>query len=214
MDAIRILIVDDHPVVREGLSGFLKQDKDFEVVGEAKNGLEAIEQATKLKPDVILMDLQMPVLDGAEAMRRILSENQDIKFIVLTTYDTKEDILKSIEAGAKAFLLKDAPRQQVCEAIRAVYRGESLLQPTVASKVVSLVAELSQRQQPPDTLSERELQVLKLMAKGMSNKNIALELFIGERTVKAHITNIFQKLGVSDRTEAVTQALQKGIIKL
>jgi len=214
MNAIRILIVDDHPVVREGLSGFLKQDKDFEVVGEAKNGLEAIEQATKLKPDVILMDLQMPVLDGAEAMRRILSENQDIKFIVLTTYDTREDILKSIEAGAKAFLLKDAPRQQVCEAIRAVYRGESLLQPTVASKVVSLVAELSQRQQPPDTLSERELQVLKLMAKGMSNKNIALELFIGERTVKAHITNIFQKLGVSDRTEAVTQALQRGIIKL
>jgi DNA-binding NarL/FixJ family response regulator len=133
---------------------------------------------------------------------------------VLTTYNTKEDILKAIDAGAKAFLLKDAPRQEVCEAIRAVHRGESLLQPTVASKVVSLVAELSQRQQPPDALSQRELEVLNLVAKGMSNKTIALELFIGERTVKAHITNIFQKLGVSDRTEAVTQALQRGIIEL
>jgi DNA-binding NarL/FixJ family response regulator len=211
---IKILIVDDHPVVREGLAGFLGQDKELKVVGEAKDGLQAVEQAKKLNPDIVLMDLQMPGLDGVEAMRRIRAESENIRFIVLTTYNTKEDILKAIDAGAKAFLLKDAPRQEVCEAIRAVHRGESLLQPTVASKVVSLVAELSQRQQPPDALSQRELEVLNLVAKGMSNKTIALELFIGERTVKAHITNIFQKLGVSDRTEAVTQALQRGIIEL
>ena len=211
---IRILIVDDHPVVREGLAGFLRQDKDFDVLGEAKDGVEAVDQARMLLPDIVLMDLQMPRMDGREAMRQIKAENENIKFIVLTTYDTQEDILKAIEAGAKAFLLKDAPRQDVCEAIRAVHRGESLLNPAVASKVVNLVAELSQRQQSPDRLSERELEVLNLMAKGMSNKVIALELFIGERTVKAHITNIFQKLGVSDRTEAVTQALQRGIIRL
>ena len=214
MRRIRILIVDDHPVVREGLAGFLGQDKGFKVVGEAKDGLQAVEQAKKLNPDIALMDLQMPGLDGVEAMRRIRAESENIRFIVLTTYNTKEDILKAINAGAKAFLLKDAPRKEVCEAIRAVHRGESLLQPTVASKVVSLVAEFSRRQPLPDALSQRELEVLNLMAKGMSNKTIALELFIGERTVKAHITNIFQKLGVSDRTKAVTQALQRGIIKL
>lgn len=211
---IKILIVDDHPVVREGLAGFLGQDKELKVVGEAKDGLQAVEQAKKLNPDIVLMDLQMPGLDGVEAMRQIRAESENIRFIVLTTYNTKEDILKAIDAGAKAFLLKDAPRQEVCEAIRAVHRGESLLQPTVASKVVSLVAELAQQQQQPDALSQRELEVLNLVAKGMSNKTIAVELFIGERTVKAHITNIFQKLGVSDRTEAVTQALQRGIIKL
>jgi len=211
---IKILIADDHPVVREGLSAMLSKDPEIQVVGEAENGAQAINKARELQPDIILMDLRMPEVDGVEAMRQIRVKNPDMKFIVLTTYDNDEYIFKGIEAGARAYLLKDAPREELFEAIRAVYRGESIIQPAVAGKVLDRFAELSRQVQVPEALSEREVEVLKLIAKGSANKFIAVSLSIGESTVKTHIQSIFQKLGVGDRTEAVTQAIKKGIIKL
>lgn len=214
MEPIKILIADDHPVVREGLSAMLSKEQDIQVVGEAGNGAEAINKAKELQPDIVLMDLRMPEVDGVEAMRQIGTENPDIKFIVLTTYDNDEYIFKGIEAGARAYLLKDAPREELFKAIRAVYRGESLIQPAIAGKVLERFAELSRQARVPDALSERELEVLRLMAKGAANKEIAAGLYISESTVKTHIQSIFQKLGVSDRTEAVTRAIRQGIIRL
>lgn len=214
MEAIKILIVDDHPVVREGISAMLTRQHDFKIIGEASNGLEAIEKAQQLSPDIILMDLRMPEMDGVEAMTRIKQDKPDIKFIILTTYSDDEYIFKGIAAGARAYLLKDAPRDELFKAVRAVYRGESLIQPVVASKVLDKLAELSKKSPASETLSEREIEVLKLMAKGVSNSNIAEELSITQSTVKTHITSIFQKLNVTTRTEAVTTALKRGIIQL
>ena len=214
MEPIKVLITDDHPVVREGLSAMLNKEPDIQVVGEAENGTEAIDKAKELQPDVVLMDLRMPEVDGVEAMRQIRAANPGIKFIVLTTYDNDEYIFKGIEAGARAYLLKDAPREELFKAIRAVYKGESLIEPAVAGKVLDRFAELSRQAQAPERLSERELEVLKLMAKGAANKEIAAGLCISESTVKTHIQTIFQKLKVSDRTEAVTEAIKKGIIRL
>jgi DNA-binding NarL/FixJ family response regulator len=211
---IRILIADDHTVVREGLSAMLSREKDFEVVGEVKNGREAIERAREIKPGLILMDLRMPEIDGIEAMRRIRAEDATIKFIILTTYDNDEYIFKGIEAGARAYLLKDAPREDLFKAIRAVNRGESMIEPAVAGKVLDRFAELSRQAQSPDSLSGQELRVLTLIAKGAGNKLIASTLNIGESTVKTHIQNIFHKLGVNGRTEAVTEAIKKNIITL
>jgi DNA-binding NarL/FixJ family response regulator len=210
----RVLVADDHPVVREGLSAMLSREKDIEVVGEAQNGREAIEKARALQPDVILMDLRMPEVDGIEAMRRIKAENPLVQFIILTTYDNDEYIFKGIEAGARAYLLKDAPRAELFKAIRAVRKGESLLEPAVAGRVLDRLAELSLQSHGPEALSERELEVLKLIAKGASNKLIATSLLIGESTVKTHVQSIFHKLGVGDRTEAVTEAIRKGIVRL
>lgn len=214
MEAIKILIADDHPVVRAGLFAMLSREHEFEVVGEAKDGVEAVNKAKKLSPDIVLMDLRMPELDGVEAMEQIKSVKPDTKFIILTTYSDDEYIFRGIEAGARAYLLKDAPREELFEAIRVVHRGESLIQPAVASKVLDRLAELSRRAPSGEGLSERELEVLRLVAKGAANKEIAVQLSITQSTVKTHITSIFQKLDVSDRTEAVTQALRKGIIRL
>jgi len=214
VDAIKILIADDHPVVREGLNAMLSRETDFKVVGEAKDGAEAVNRVAELKPDVVLMDLRMPEMDGVEAMRRIHEADPKVKFIILTTYSDDDYIFSGIEAGARAYLLKDAPREELFKAIRAVYRGESLIQPVVASKLLDRFSQLSRRAPAGEELSERELEVLCLMAKGAANKEISAELKIAQSTVKTHITNIFQKLGVNDRTEAVTQALKKGIIRL
>ncbi len=214
MEVTKILIVDDHPVVREGIGAMLKRESDFKIVGEAANGQEAIDKARELSPDVILMDLRMPEVDGVEAITRIKADMPDIKFIILTTYSDDEYIFRGIAAGARAYLLKDAPREELFKAIRAVSRGESLIQPVVASRVLDKLAELSRKAPASETLSDREVEVLRLMAKGVSNKDIADQLSITQSTVKTHITSIFQKLAVTTRTEAVTTALKKGIIQL
>ena len=217
MDVIRILIVDDHEMVRDGLAVMLSRQDDFSVVGEAQNGLEAVEKTRELQPDVVLMDLRMPELNGVDAMRRIRNELPDLKFLVLTTYDTDEYIFDAIEAGAKGYLLKDASREELFRAVRAVHRGESLIEPGVQSRLLDRLAQLSRQatlSSSNDTLSGRETEVLQLMAHGSANKAIAAVLSISESTVKTHVSNIFQKLEVGQRTEAVTKAMSLGIIKL
>jgi DNA-binding NarL/FixJ family response regulator len=214
MSTIRVMIVDDHTVVRDGVATMLGRQPDISVVGEASNGREAVDIAKSLSPDVILMDLRMPEMDGVEAMRLIREYNQEVKFIVLTTFDTDEYIFHAVEVGAKGFLLKDASREELFEAVRAVHRGESLVQPGVAARLLDRFAELSRPTPDEPLLSARELEVVQLMSTGAANKEIAVELSISESTVKTHVANIFQKLDVNDRTGAVTTAIQKGIITL
>ena len=217
MAEIKIVIVDDHEMVRNGLSVMLEREEDFTVIGEANNGKEAVELVGKLQPDVVLMDLRMPEMDGVEAMRQIRANDDSVKFLVLTTFDSDEYIFDAIEAGAKGFLLKDTSREELFKAVRTVNRGESLIEPAVVSRVLDRLTQLSQRvARGPDplALSDREVEVLQLMAKGSANKQIAGDLSITESTVKTHVANIFQKLEVSHRTEAVTKAMSQGIIKL
>lgn len=214
MDTIRLMIVDDHTVVRDGLAAMLERERGLSVAGEAKNGREAVIRARELDPDVILMDLRMPELDGVGAMREILAEDPDARIIVLTTYDTDDAIFDALEVGAKGYLLKDASREELFRAVRTVHQGESLIQPSVTARVLDRLARLSRGDADQDALSERELEVLQLLAGGSGNKEIASSLSVTESTVKTHIANIFQKLGVNSRTEAVTHSLQKGIIKL
>jgi DNA-binding NarL/FixJ family response regulator len=210
---IRILLVDDHPVVREGLAGMISTQKDMEVVGEAGNGLEAIRQAQSLRPDLILMDLQMPTMDGAVAIRQILQDNPSARVLVLTAFDTDERILHAIEAGAQGYLLKGVPRDDLFRGIRVVAEGGSLLQPSVAAKLLSRVGQML-KHDDTEHLTDREKEVLDLLARGNRNKEIADALFISERTVKFHVGIIFQKLGVSNRAEAVSKAIQSGLVKL
>lgn len=216
MSKIRIMIVDDHPIVREGLTAILQRD-DFEVVGEASDGRAAVRRAQSLKPDLILMDLRMPEMGGVEAMQKIRETQPDIKFLVLTTYDTDEMIVGAVQAGASGYLLKDAPRDELFNAIRTVARGQALLQPSVTARLLQhMSGKGGKPAQTPseEQLSNREVEVLQLVARGHANKEIAAQLMITEATVKTHLAHIFQKLAVNDRTEAVTAALQRGIIKL
>ena len=206
---IRILIVDDHPVVRDGLIGMLSGRPDLEIAGEASDGQQAVEQSARLCPQVILMDLRMPVLDGVEAITRIRARQPAVHVLVLTTYDTDADILRAIEAGATGYILKDAPREDLYRAILATAQGQTYLSPTVATRL------MDQLRAPAETaLSPREVEVLEWVAKGASNKEIARHLHLSEATVKSHLLHIFTKLGVNDRTQAVTLAVQKGIIEL
>jgi DNA-binding NarL/FixJ family response regulator len=208
-DRIRLLIADDHPVVRDGLRGMLSSQPDFEIVGEASTGAEAIALAKQLQPQVVLMDLRMPIGDGATAIAQIKTHYPAINILVLTTYDSDADILRAIEAGATGYLLKDAPREELFRAIRSTARGESVLTPTVASRLMGRM-----RAPAEEALSAREIEVLTLVAGGANNKEAAKRLHISEATVKSHLTHIFAKLGVSDRTQAVTTALQRGIVRL
>lgn len=211
----RILIVDDHTMVRDGLSSMLQRQPDFEVVGEASNGKEGVEQAELLRPDLILMDLRMPEMDGVEAMRKIRIHQPEVDFLVLTTFDTDEYIFDAVEVGAKGFLLKDTSRDELFNAVRTISNGNSYFQPDIASRLADQFAVLRKGGgHVTDALSEREREVLNLIAQGKANKEVASELSLSESTVKSHVSNIFSKLGVNDRTGAVTTAIQKGIIKI
>ncbi len=204
---ITVLVVDDHPVVRSGLIGLLDVEDDLEIVGEAADGEEALARVAALAPDVVLMDLRMPRLDGAGATARIVADHPGSKVLVLTTYDTDGDIVRAVEAGATGYLLKDTPRAQLVEAVRAAARGETVLAPAVAARLVSRM-----RAPAVETLTQREVQVLRCVSRGLSNAEIGRELFIGEATVKTHLLRAFAKLGVDDRTRAVTVAMELGIL--
>jgi len=207
---IRVLIADDHLVVREGLRAILGTALDLTLVGEAADGAEAVRLAGELAPDVVLMDLRMPGVDGIEAIRQIKARYPEVEIVILTTYDDDQYIVRGLRAGARGYLLKDAGRKVLFEAIRAAARRESLLPPAVIEKVVAHLAE--PRPVEAGRLSEREREVLALLAQGAPNKEIAVRLHIAERTVKAHVTGIFNKLGVNSRAEAVAVALRSGLL--
>ncbi len=204
---IRLLIADDHPVVRDGLSGMFAADPDFSVVGEASDGSQALRLADALRPDVILMDLRMPGMDGVTAIAELGRRGNPARVLVLTTYDTDSYVLPAIEAGATGYLLKDAPRDELLRAVRAAAAGQSVLAPSVATRLMNRV-----RTPEPELLSHRELEVLGLVAAGTTNREAAARLFISEATVKTHLLHIYAKLGVTDRAAAVAEAYNRGLL--
>lgn len=207
MNTVRVLVVDDHPVVRTGLIAMLAAEPDIEVVGEGGSGTEAIQLAERLAPDVVLMDLRMPGMDGVAATRAIVASSRSPRVVVVTTYDTDSDILRAVEAGATGYLLKDTPRQQMADAVRAAARGETVLAPPVAAKLMTRM-----RAGSADVLTPRELEVIELVGAGLTNAELGRRLYISEATVKSHLLRVFAKLGVDDRTAAVTTAMAQGII--
>ena len=206
-ERVRVLIVDDHPVVRTGLRGMLEGQPNLEVVGEAEGGEEAVKLTERLNPDVVLMDLRMPGMGGVVATAQIKERIPDVHVLVLTTYDSSADILRAIEAGATGYLLKDAPREELFRALRAAAQGKPLLAPEVAAHLMERI-----RWPSEETLSGRELEVLELVAQGKSNREIAGELWISEATVKSHLLHVYDKLGATDRASAVATAMKRGIL--
>jgi NarL family two-component system response regulator LiaR len=204
-EIISVLLADDHPVVRQGLRTFLELQPEFEVAGEAADGLEAVAKAEELLPDVVLLDLVMPNVDGIEAIRRIRDASPSTKVIVLTSFLEDEQIFPAVKAGAAGYLLKDVQPQELAGAIRAAARGEALMHPAVAAK---LMHEFARDEHPADALTERELDVLRLLARGLSNKVIGHELHVSEKTVKTHVSNILAKLHLADRTQAALFAVR------
>lgn len=206
---LRLLICDDHPVVRHGLAGMLRSQDDFQIVAEATNGAEAIDLVGRHRPDVVIMDLQMPGVDGVTATEGIISLWPETRILILTTFDTDADILRAVEKGALGFLLKDAPHEDIFGAIREISRESTPLSPKVAARLLERM-----RAEEARRLSAREIEILRLVADGRSNKEIGRELWISEATVKSHLNRIFAKLDCPDRTAAVTAALRRGIIRL
>ena len=209
---IRVLIADDHPVVRDGLRGMLTDSEDVEVIGEAGDGVETVALAERLRPDVLLLDLRMPRLSGVEVIRALQQRGCTVRVLVLTTFDTDVDVLPAVEAGATGYLLKDVSRAELLRGVRSTARGETVLAPSAAAVLVN-------QMRGPDPidlqqLSPRELEILTLVAVGTTNRDIAEQLFIGEATVKTHLLHAFAKLGVNDRTAAVTVAIRRGILRL
>ncbi|GAA4516799.1 response regulator transcription factor [Actinoallomurus oryzae] len=202
---IRLLIVDDHPIVRDGLRGVFAAEPDLEVVAEASDGAEAVRRAGDA--DVVLMDLRMPGMGGVEAIARLREAFPDVRVLVLTTFDTDSDVLPAIEAGATGYLLKDAPREELLRAVRSAYRGESVLSPSVAGRLMGRV-----RRPSEGTLSKREREVLALIADGTTNREAARRLFVSEATIKTHLLHIYDKLGVRDRAAAVGEAYKRGLL--
>jgi DNA-binding NarL/FixJ family response regulator len=204
---IRLLIADDHPVVRDGLRGIFEATGEFEVAGEAANGREAVDRAAALRPDVVLMDLRMPELDGVSAIRALAQRGVDARVLVLTTFDTDTDVLPAIEAGATGYLLKDSPPEELLRGVRAAARGEAVLSPSVATRLVGQVREPAR-----EPLSQRELDILGLIARGCSNREAAARLYISEATVKTHVLHVYAKLGVNDRAAAVAAGFERGLL--
>jgi NarL family two-component system response regulator LiaR len=214
--SIRILIADDHPVVRDGLSAMLSTQPDFEVVAQAADGQEALDKAASYRPDILLLDLAMPGMDGVAVLKVLQHDHPQVEVIVFTAYDTDERIIEAVRAGARGYLLKGAPREQLFDAIRSTFAGGSLLQPVVAHKLMQHVAQASQSETAStyETLTGREMEILFQISQGKTNKEIAEELFISERTVKFHVSAILRKLDAANRTEAVKAAVQRGLIEL
>jgi DNA-binding NarL/FixJ family response regulator len=213
--SIRVLIADDQSMVRAGFRMLIAGEEDMEVVAEATNGLEAVSKAARVHPSIVLMDIRMPELDGLEATRRILAADPAARVLILTTFDLDEYIYQALQAGASGFVLKDDPPEQLIAAIRTVAAGDALLSPTITKRVIKQFARIP-RPEPPkglDQLTARELEILRLVVDGLSNAEIGQQLYIGETTVKTHVTHILQKLGLRDRVQAVVLAYQSGLIE-
>ena len=206
---VRVLVVDDHPVVRSGLRALLEGQDDLEVAGEAADGAQALAAVAADPPDVVLLDLRMPVVDGVTVIERLRDSSPQVRVLVLTTYDADADIVRAVDAGATGYLLKDAPREELFRAVRAAARGEPVLAPAVAARLMRRTAASSL-----PTPTDRELDVLGLVAQGLTNRAIARRLRVSEATVKTHLVHVFAKLGVDDRTAAVTTALERGLLRL
>lgn len=211
---IRIFVADDHPVVRDGLIALLSTQPDFQVVGQASDGEGVIAQIPRLNPDVLLLDLEMPRLDGVQTLERLKELSPEVRTIVFTAYDTDERILSAVRAGARGYLLKDAPREELFKAIRVVGDGGSLLQPMVASRLLQQLSSTGRDRPSREALTDREMDVLLLLAEGKTNREIGSKLHITMRTVKFHVSSILDKLGASNRTEAVTLAVQRGYVDI